>query len=283
MTEKKKKIEEKVDDLSQASKAEKAASAGQKTEEEILVDQLCEGIETYEHKTSKVFLGAITAGLEIGFSFLLIGILYTLLDGKVAKHSIPYIAAFAYPVGFIIVVLGRSILFTEQTSLLALPVLHQKRSVAELLKLWSIVISGNLLGGLIFALLAGYICMALGIITTQSISKIALHVTKPSALVIFGSAILAGWLMALLSWLVTSSKETISRIFVIYMITAIVGFAGFHHSIVGNIEVLSGLIFTDDISILTYLTFQSTTLLGNAFGGVLFVALLRYRSFASNF
>jgi len=283
MTEKKKKIEDKVEDLSKTSKAQQLSNDNQKTQEEILVNQLCEGIETYEHKINKVFLGAITAGLEIGFSFLLIGILYTLLDGKVSEETIPYMAAFAYPVGFIIVILSRSILFTEQTSLLALPVLHQKRSVGELLKLWGIVISGNLLGGLIFTLLSGYICLSLGIITTESISSIALHVTKPGALVVFGSAILAGWLMALLSWLVTSSKETISRIFVIYMITVIVGFAGFHHSIVGNIEVLAGLIFTDNISVSTYLIFQSTALLGNAFGGVFFVALLRYRSFASNF
>lgn len=283
MSDKAKKIEAKVEDLSKTSEAPNSSHDQQKTQEEILVNQLCEGIETYENKTSKVFLGAITAGLEIGFSFLLISILYTFLKGKVREESIYYITAFAYPVGFIMVVLGRSILFTEQTSLLTLPVLHKKRSIGELLKVWGTVISGNLIGGLVFVFIAVYTSLALGIISKDSIAKIALHVTKPNTLIIFGSAILAGWLMALLSWLVSSSKETISRIFVIYMITAIVGFAGFHHSIVGNIEVLAGIIFTNKVSFLEYLIFQSTTLLGNAFGGVFFVALLRYRSFASNF
>ena len=230
-----------------------------------------------------MLISSFTAGLEIGFSYLLIAIIYTLLEGKFSISTIPYIAAFAYPVGFIMVVLGKSILFTEQTSLLTLPVLHKKRSIKALVKLWGIVITGNMLGGLCMALLIGFIGINMGIISQQSISNIAMHVTHYSTLVIFGSAVLAGWLMALLSWLVTSSNETMSRIFIIYMITAIVGFAGFHHSIVGNIEVLAGLIFSDDISISTYAKFQITALIGNALGGVFFVALLKYKTFTANF
>jgi len=273
---KKEEIETRIDDLNKSS-------SSPKSQEEILVDQLCEGIETYEHHKAKVFLGAITAGAELGFSYLIIAVLYTLLHGKIDEGTIPFVAAFAYPLGFIIVVLGKSILFTEQTSLLALPVLHGKRSILELLQLWGIVISGNLIGGAFIAILIGIIGTAMGIISLETIATIASHVSKADVPVIFGSAILAGWLMALLSWLVSSSTETISRIVVIYMITVIVGFAGLHHSIVGNTEVLAGLFFTDAISIGTYLTFQLTTLLGNAFGGVIFVALLRYRAFAANF
>jgi formate/nitrite transporter FocA (FNT family) len=273
---KKDEIETRISDLNKSS-------SSPKSQEEILVDQLCEGIETYEHHKAKVFLGAITAGAELGFSYLIIAVLYTLLNDKIDEATIPFVAAFAYPLGFIIVVLGKSILFTEQTSLLALPVLHGKRSIGELLQLWGIVIAGNLIGGAFIAVLIGIVGTAMGIISLETIATIASHVSKADVPVIFGSAILAGWLMALLSWLVSSSTETISRIVVIYMITVIVGFAGLHHSIVGNTEVLAGLIFTDAISVDTYLTFQVTALLGNAFGGVIFVALLRYRAFAANF
>ncbi|QCW99447.1 formate/nitrite transporter family protein [Aggregatimonas sangjinii] len=255
----------------------------QKSQEEILVEQLCEGMEAYKQQNSKVFIGSVAAGLEIGFSYLLIVVLYTFLEDKFSAHTIPYLVAFAYPVGFIMVVLGRSILFTEQTSLLALPVLHGRRSVLQLLRLWGLVIAGNLIGGFFIALIICWVGFATGIISQYSIGEIAGHVTEAELYVIFGSAVLAGWLMALLSWLVTSSNETISRIFVIYMITAIVGFAGFHHSIVGNIEVLAGLLFTDDILFSTYVGFQTTALIGNAFGGVVFVALLKYRAFTANY
>jgi formate/nitrite transporter FocA (FNT family) len=55
----------------------------------------------------------------------------------------------------------------------------------------------------------------------------------------FFSAIVAGWLMGLLNWLINSVKNSLTRIFLIFMITGVIGFGGFHHSIVGNIEVLS--------------------------------------------
>lgn len=273
-----KEIDKKVEEAQKDNSQEKP-----KSQLEILVDQLCEGIETYREKESKVFISAITAGLEIGFSFLLIAILYTILKNRISPDIIFYVLAFAYPIGFIIVVLGKSILFTEQTSLLSLPVFHKKRSFQELLKLWGIVISGNLIGGYIFSFLGGNISLALDIVTIESIENIAHHVTRADSLIIFGSAIFAGWLMAVLSWLLSSSKETISRIVVVYIITFVVGFAGFHHSIVGSIEVFSGLLFTNSISIVEYLSFQGITLAGNALGGVIFVGALRYRANASNF
>jgi len=268
---------------SKIKKEENSKESKPKSHEKILVDQLCEGLETYKEKSAKVFLSAITAGLEIGFSFLLLGILYTILKDRVSHDILFYLLAFVYPIGFIMVVLGRSILFTEQTSLLALPVLHGKRSIGDLFKLWSIVIAGNLIGGYLFAFLGGNIALSLEIISKESIGSIAQHVTKVDIFTLLGSAILAGWLMAVLSWLLSSSKETISRIVIVYIITFTVGFAGFHHSIVGNIEVFAGLMFTSKISILDYLSFQSVALIGNAIGGVFFVAFLRYRTNASGY
>lgn len=254
-----------------------------KTDEDILVDQLCEGLETYKNKKTNVFLSALIAGLEIGFSFLLLGILHHILKDRVGKDVLYPLLAFAYPIGFIIVVLGRSILFTEQTSLLTLPVLHKRRSLVELAQLWGIVILGNILGGYIFTFLGGNMALAMELFTKDTMAEIAHHVTKADSWVILGSAVLAGWLMAVLSWLLSSSRDTISRILIVYIITFTVGFAGFHHSIVGNIEVFAGLVFTDKISIGDYLNFQGIALLGNAIGGVVFVAGLRYRAFASNF
>ncbi|WP_340202323.1 formate/nitrite transporter family protein [Ascidiimonas sp. W6] len=276
MTNKKTEIEKEVDNL------EKHASSS-KTQEEILVEQLCEGMETYEKKSGRVFLSSLSAGLEIGFSFLLIAIVYTFFKGKVQDESLSYIGAFAYPVGFILVVLGRSILFTEQTSLLALPVLHKKRSLKELAGLWGLVILGNLIGGYIIALLVVWVGTSLSVISNESIIAIAKHVSHYSMPIILGSSVLAGWLMGLLSWLITSADDTISKITIIYIITTIIGLAGLHHSIVGNIEVFAGLLISEEISFGAYFSFQITALIGNALGGVVFVAVLKYRTFAANF
>ena len=119
----------------------------------------------------------------------------------------------------------------------------------------------------------------LGIFNLQSIEAIAVHVSQYSIWVILVSSILAGWLMGLLSWLVAASKDTLSRIVIIFMITAVLSFAGLHHSIVGNVEVFSGLISSPKITWSVYGAFQSVSLIGNALGGVVFVALLKYRAF----
>lgn len=121
-----------------------------------------------------------------------------------------------------------------------------------------------------------------GDFSTSAMEAIAVHVTRPNGPVIFISAVLAGWLMALLSWLLTSSKETTSRLFVIYLITAVMSFSGLHHSILGSAEVFAGLLVSPEITLLDYLKFMVFALLGNSVGGVFFVALLKYRVFVQN-
>tara|TARA_R100001369_G_scaffold14731_1_gene29436 strand:- start:4462 stop:5316 length:855 start_codon:yes stop_codon:yes gene_type:complete len=253
-----------------------------KSHGEILKEQICEGQEVYKKSPLSILVSSFTAGLEIGFSYLLLASLFFFLHGKVEEDTAFKMLSFVYPFGFIMVIVGQSILFTEQTSLLTLPVLNKKQSSKNLFKLWGLVISGNLLGGWAMAAVLVWIGPKLHIFDAETISKIAIHVTDYNMWVILVSAILAGWLMGLLSWVVTSSKDTISRIFIIYLITAVLSFAGLHHSIVGNVEVFAGLLVPSSLSIGDYAAFQAVALLGNAIGGAVFVALLKYRAFVTN-
>jgi formate/nitrite transporter FocA (FNT family) len=66
------------------------------------------------------------------------------------------------------------------------------------------------------------------------------------------------------------------------LIKDVTAFTGLHPCIIGSIAVFSGMLSSPDISLVDYLTFQSTALLGNAFGGAIFVALLKYRAFVFN-
>ncbi len=82
--------------------------------------------------------------------------------------------------------------------------------------------------------------------------------------------------MGLLSWLVASSQETISRLFMIVLVTATIGIGGLHHSIVGSIEVFAGLLIDPTIGIMDYLSFEAISIMGNALGGVFFVGIIKY-------
>ena len=92
---------------------------------------------------------------------------------------------------------------------------------------------------------------------------------------ILASGVLAGWLMGLLSWLVKAGQETISKIFVVWLVTGSIGLMRLHHCIVGSVEVLAGLM-TGTGSIGDYGRFLLWSTIGNTVGGVVFVALVKY-------
>jgi formate/nitrite transporter FocA (FNT family) len=243
---------------------------------DILAEQIATAIHEYKRSNKRLFISALSAGLEIGFSVFLMGILFTLFHGNTSKETLHVLISFAYPIGFIFVIIGRSELFTEHTTLAILPVLNKTTSVKSLFILWGIILLGNLIGGFIFGTILAYFTPAIGIISIEAFSHLAHKVIDIPIQMILISAIIAGWLMGLLSWLVASSQETISRVFMIILVTATIGLGGLHHSIVGSIEVFTGLLIDPTISIMDYLIFEAIAILGNAVGGVFFVGILKY-------
>ena len=222
-----------------------------------------------------LMLSAFSAGLDIGFSVLLMAVVFTLFHGVFPEPVVKFMVANMYPLGFIFVILGRSELFTEHTTLAVLPVLQGLASVKKLFRLWFIVYVSNVAGGLIFALILAYFSNSLHFIQDWSLSAIGHEMTAHGWLVKLLSAALAGWLMGLLAWLVAASRETISQVFIIWIVTASIGLALLPHCIVGNIEVASAL-FTGNVSFLDYIEFLIPVTLGNIIGGAFFVAILKY-------
>lgn len=250
---------------------------------DILSRVIHEGDEIFKIKGKALTLSAVIAGLEIGFSYLLICILYTLLVGKLSENTIFKLFAMVYPLGFIFVILGKSALFTEQTSVLTLPVLNGQRKIWDLLRIWGLVIFGNVFGGILFVLFIGTLAPRLNLFTHETMVTIGSHVAHHDGLTLFLSAVVAGWLMGLLNWLLNSTIDSLTRILLIVIITGVIGFGGFHHSIVGNIEVFGALIYSSSVSVIDYLSFLLLALLGNSIGGGIVVGLFKYRIFQSNY
>ncbi len=245
----------------------------------ILVEQVIHAKETFDRSLGSLFTSAFTAGLEIGISFFIILAAFALLSGVIPNQYAMVLSSLLYPIGFIIVVIGQSLLFTEQTSLLSLPVLNKIEPLHKLLRLWGIVITGNIAGGCIFAALMIGLGLNMHLFSVSDIDAYAEHVLGFKWWVIFGSAVLAGWMMGVAAWLVTSARDTISRIVLVTLITGSIGFLGLHHSIVGNIEVFAALMYGTTVSISGYLLFLAVVLAGNTVGGVVFVAVLKNRTF----
>lgn len=247
----------------------------QKSQRVILQHTEEAGLTQLERSSLGLTLSGISAGMDIGFSVLLMTVILTLFNNILPAPFVSFMVANMYPVGFLFVVLGRSELFTEHTALAILPVLQGLSSVKRLLRLWVIVYLSNIFGGIIFAMILSYLSGSLQFLQAWALKEIIDHFLHYSLLTTLLTATLAGWLMGLLAWLVAASRETISQIAVIWIVTAAIGLAGLPHCIVGNIEVSANL-FLGNITFYQYLSFLGPVTLGNAIGGVLFVGILKY-------
>jgi len=244
--------------------------------DEILDEQIEMALHEHRRSNRDLFMSSISAGLEIGFTVFLMAAVYTKFNGVVNDPVLDVLLAISYPLGFIFVVIGRSELFTEHTTMAVLPVLSKDATIKSLLILWALIYAGNLLGGYFFGSILAILPEKLGAVETGSFEALATKLIDHPWYIIAGSGILAGWLMGLLSWLVTASQETISRILIIALITTVIGIGGLHHSIVGSIEVFTAALTSKSVGVSDYLHVQIWSTVGNLVGGVVFVAFAKY-------
>ncbi|HSN25685.1 MAG TPA: formate/nitrite transporter family protein [Kofleriaceae bacterium] len=230
------------------------------------------GEDELERPTSALLWSGLAAGLSMGFSFLAVGLLRALLP-----HAtwVPLVAAFGYSLGFVIVILGRQQLFTENTLTVILPLMRKRdaHTLANVGRLWVTVLVANVVGALAFAwVLARTQVVEAG--TFEALKTAAIEAAPPS----FGVAVLrgvfAGWLIAMVVWLLPFAET--ARLWVIILLTYIVGLAGLSHVIVSTVDagflVFAGESTWRELAIGTFVP----SLLGNIVGGVALVAALNH-------
>ena len=233
---------------------------------------LAEGEEELERPVRSLLWSGLAAGLAMGFSLAVEGMLLAHLP---KAGWTPLVSNLGYTVGFLIVVLGRQQLFTENTLTVVLPVLNEKSwtALGRMLRLWGVVLAANVAGTLIYAAIAAGTEL-FSAEARQAMGEIGRHAAEPGAWVTFLRAIMAGWLIALMVWLLPEAGP--ASPFIIVAITYVVAIADLAHVIAGSTEVgfaaFSGLVSWEQAA----LGFFLPALLGNILGGVTLVALLNY-------
>lgn len=221
---------------------------------------------------------SLAAGLSMGFSMLVPALLQARLPDAPAWKLV---SAFGYTVGFLIVILARQQLFTENTMTAVLPLMTQPtlRSLLRLLRLWAVVLLGNLVGGAVFAFAVGHMPV-LEPSTQAALHDASVEMLGDTPLALFAKGIVAGWLIATMVWLATAAEG--AKTFVIVLMTWLVGIGGFAHVIVGAIEGLYA-VFAGDVGSGPFLTaFLLPTLFGNIVGGSLIFALISHAQVRSD-
>ncbi len=258
------------------NKEDEKGEEPQKSYETILEQEIAAGLTELERPAKALLLSGLSAGLDVSLGLLLMAVVHTLTDGVLSKPVSEILVALTYASGFLFVVLGRSELFTEHTTLAVLPVLDRRASLKQLGRLWGLVYVANQIGAAAFAAFLVFLGPRLGIIEPRVFGEIASGLVEHPGWVILLSGVLAGWLMGLLSWLVAASRDTIGQIFIVLLVTTAIGLCHLHHAVVGTAEVLAGVFSGQGATLADFGKFLLWATLGNMLGGFFFVALIKF-------
>lgn len=236
-----------------------------------------QGEEELARPYSALAFSGLAAGLSMGFSFIAEALLTSALPDTPWRNLI---TKFGYSFGFLIVILGRQQLFTENTLTPVLPLLNEFtwKRLLQVCKLWVVVLIANMVG----------VCLLAWVLATipvfdepvrQTLKVLGEHVFAGPLAITFVRASFAGWLIALMVWLLPFAET--ARVLVIILLTYLIGLGRFDHIIAGSTEKFY-LLFTgaEDFSSFIF-RFWLPTLLGNMCGGILLVAALNHGQVAS--
>lgn len=231
-----------------------------------------EGEEELKRPSAALFWSGLAAGLSMGFSMIAEGLLHAYLPEAPWR---PLVSKLGYSVGFLIVILGRQQLFTENTLTPILPLLKRREgaTAGNVARLWAVVLFANLLGALAVAIVCAR-TEAFDPHVRESFAELGRRAMEHG----FGTTLLrgvfAGWLIALMVWLLPFAET--ARVWVIVIIAYVVGLGHFSHIIAGAVEVFA-------LAAAGQTTWPSAlggyvvpTLIGNVLGGVTLVATLNH-------
>jgi formate/nitrite transporter FocA (FNT family) len=179
-----------------------------------------------------------------------------------------------YPLGFIVVIVGRAQLFTENTLYPVALVLAERRELWNTLRLWAIVLPSNVLGALAFASLVS-LTPALNPHFVGALTQLGLEAIANPWPTVFWSGVMGGWIIALAAWLVSGSHSITGSVMIIWMLTFIVGLGNFAHCIATSGEILTA-ILTHHAAWASYPRWFLPAVMGNICGGVGMVTVLEY-------
>lgn len=231
-----------------------------------------EGEKELKRPVGSLWWSGFAAGIAISTSVVAEAILHVALPESGWR---PPLESFGYCVGFMIVILGRMQLFTENTITPVLPIMadFSRRSLLSMMRLWGVVLGANLAGtftAAVFATLVG-VATAEQLTAFYEISRHAVLSGTPIATLLL--AIPAGFYVAALVWMLPSSKGF--EVWIIIIMTYLIAIGGFSHVIVGSVEAFL-LLLDGQAGVVQVLGFLLPALVGNIIGGTALFSLLAY-------
>jgi len=232
-----------------------------------------EGERELERPPASLWWSGIIAGIAISSSVVTQGILHAELPESEWRWMIVNLG---YCIGFVIVILGRLQLFTENTITPVLPIMADFSFAAlrRMMMLWAVVLAANLAGTLVAALFADVVAFTTPEQLTGMLAVARHAVYSESAYDVLLHAIPAGFYVAAIVWMLPSSKGF--ELWIVVIMTYLIAIGGFAHVIVGAMECFL-LMLEGELGVLAGIgSYLLPALVGNIIGGTALFSLLAY-------
>lgn len=231
-----------------------------------------EGEEELARPFKALAFSALAAGIFVSFSFFFRAVFHLHMG---ASQFEPLISSLGYTTGFLIVILGRMQLFTENPITTMVPLLSELslQKFFSVIRLWSIVFFFNIIGTAIAAIFfsSDY---AVSPEIADALHEVAKHIMRLPALDNLVRGIPAGIIIAALVWVAPMTKNF--RFTTIIFFVYFIALGDFAHVVVGSCEMAYEVIDGDADFADYFFRFLIPTGIGNVIGGTGIFTLLIY-------
>lgn len=238
------------------------------------------GLSEGDRRLNRRPLAAMSTGLVGGFDVMIgvavastvAGALSTVMPSKVAA----VLGALTFGIGFVLISIGRSELFSENFLIPVGAVMERRQPPRRLLNLWAPTLAANIVGMFILSAIFS-VSKVLDHNALVAAGHTANVLADRGAWAAFLSAVIAGVVMTLWTWLGIAVRTDMGRVLVALLIGFTIAAPTMNHVIVGTGELMFGV-----LSGQSHATWGDVgadfllALAGNLVGGTLFVTLTRF-------
>src|SRR4051812_34649706 len=207
-------------------------------------------------------------GADVFFSILVLAVTSAGLQEVMPEATAHVIASLTFGIGFAFITLGRAELFTENFLLPVGAVWAGRATLGSLLRMWALTMLLNFGGLALFAALFS-ISGVVSPSVRHTAGTMAATLGDRSALAAFASAIAAGTIMTLFTWVVAAAESSSGRVIASLLVGFVLAAPSLNHAVVGFGEIIFGLFAGtaasgwDDL-----IRNTAIAVAGNAIGGV---------------
>lgn len=254
------------------------------TPQELIKDAILTAKKKSALSIGDMLIRGALSGVFLGFA--------TSLAIIVTTQGLPAIVgAILFPVGFVILALLGLELATGNFALLPAGLAAGEVSMGKLLRNWTWVYFGNLIGSLFYAVLFYLAVTNFGATSSGPVGDLLKTAAQKKTLAYmalgssgWGSALIKGilcnWMVTIGAVLALVSRSTIGKVVAIWLPIMTFFAQGFEHSIVNMFVIPAGMMFGAPVSVRQWLLWnQLPVTVGNIIAGAFFTGLALYATY----